>query len=272
MKTQKNVSVTLKLCESAIMIALATILSLLKLVDLPYGGSITFASMLPILLIAYRHGTGWGLLTASVHGVMQFILGTSVLSYVTGWQSIAAVILLDYFFAFALIGLAGVFKNMKSQKTALVLGALLTGALRYVCHVISGATVWAGLSIPTEAALLYSLSYNATYMVPETVILLLSAIYIGSAVDFRTKMPTRMKIEKLDAISSWLVIGAGLVTLGGLIADTVLVFSKLQNESGDFMIMGLKDVNWLAVGIITAACLLVAALLVTLAARRAKKI
>jgi energy-coupled thiamine transporter ThiT len=133
---------------------------MLKLVDLPYGGSITFASMLPILLIAYRHGTSWGLLTASVHGILQFILGTSVLSYVTGWASIVAVIVLDYFLAFALIGLAGLFKNMKSQKAALVLGGLTVGIARYACHVISGATVWAGLSIPTGDALAYSFVYN----------------------------------------------------------------------------------------------------------------
>jgi len=261
MKTQKNVSVTLKLCESAIMIALATILSLLKLVDLPYGGSITFASMLPILLIAYRHGTGWGLLTASVHGVMQFILGTSVLSYVTGWQSIAAVILLDYFFAFALIGLAGVFKNMKSQKTALVLGALLTGALRYVCHVISGATVWAGLSIPTASALTYSFVYNATYMIPETIVLCLAAFYIGGVLNFSTPRLTPVKKENAPKLT-WLSYIGGAALLASLVFDVASVFSKLQNaESGEFDITGIANVNWTGVIIATAAGAIVATVL-----------
>ena len=123
MKTKnQSISITRRLCESAIMIALATILSLLKLVDLPYGGSITPASMLPILIIAYRYGTGWGILTATVHGALQFILGTSVLSYVTGWKSVCAVIIFDYVLAFALIGLGGIFKNMKNGKAGLVLG------------------------------------------------------------------------------------------------------------------------------------------------------
>ena len=53
-----------RLTESAIMLAFATVLSLVKIVDLPYGGSITACSMLPILIIAYRYGTGWGLFCA----------------------------------------------------------------------------------------------------------------------------------------------------------------------------------------------------------------
>jgi len=272
-KSLKGSKALLTLVESSIMIALSAVLSVIPLFEMPYGGSITLASFLPIAVIAYRHGIKNGLATATVAAVIQMLLGMKNFSYFTTLTSLIALAVFDYILAFAVFGLCGCFRKViKNQPLSILAGAAMACAVRYVCHVISGATVWAGLSIPTEAALLYSLSYNATYMVPETVILLLSAIYIGSAVDFRTKMPTRMKIEKLDAISSWLVIGAGLVTLGGLIADTVLVFSKLQNESGDFMIMGLKDVNWLAVGIITAACLLVAALLVTLAARRAKKI
>ena len=125
----------LRLTESAIMIALATILSLLKLVDLPYGGSITLASMLPILLIAYRYGTAWGMLTGFVHGVVQFVLGTSVLSYVTGALSVAAVIVFDYFLAFAVIGLGGLFrKRIKRQSAALLAGAIAAGFFRYICH------------------------------------------------------------------------------------------------------------------------------------------
>lgn len=74
----------LRLTESAMMIAAATILSFVKLVDLPAGGSITLASMLPILLIAYRYGWAWGTLCGLVHGTIQFVIGSSVLSYVTG--------------------------------------------------------------------------------------------------------------------------------------------------------------------------------------------
>ena len=153
-KQTSKQSVTLKLCESAIMIALATILSMLKLVDLPFGGSITFASMLPILLIAYRHGTSWGLLTATVHGIMQFALGASVLHYVSGWKSVTAVILFDYVLAFALIGLGGLFRKIKNQSAALVTGAFFACIMRFLCHFISGVTVWRDLSIPGDEAVI----------------------------------------------------------------------------------------------------------------------
>lgn len=257
----KSPSITLKLCESAIMIALATILSLLKLVDLPYGGSITFASMLPVLLIAYRHGTAWGLLTATVHGVMQFILGTSVLSYVTGWASVVAVVMLDYVLAFALIGVAGVFKKMKSQRSALVLGALLVGILRYICHVASGATVWAGLSIPTADALSYSFVYNATYMIPETIVLCLAAFYIGGVLNFSTPRLTPVKREDGQK-ASWLSYIGGAIGIGALIYDVVAVFSKLQNaDSGEFDITGIASVNWTVVAIVSAAGFLLCSLL-----------
>ena len=84
------------LVESAVMVALATVLSLIKIVDLPYGGSVTIASMLPVAVIAYRHGILWGLGTGLVYGAIQQLLGLNDLIYVTGWQSVLAVILLDY--------------------------------------------------------------------------------------------------------------------------------------------------------------------------------
>ena len=141
-------------------------------------------------------------------------------------------------------------------------GAAFASILRYICHVISGATIWAGLSIPTEAALVYSLSYNATYMIPETIILLLSAAYIGSALDFRTATPVRMKSESFSKKQSIYLGCAGFALLAALICDTVLVFSKLQNyENGEFTIRALAEVNWLAAAIVTAVALIAAAVL-----------
>lgn len=102
---------TLPLVECAIMIALATVLSMVKLAELPYGGSITIASMLPIAIIAYRRGMGWGLGSAFVYAVIQQLLGLNSLSYVTTWQSVVAVILLDYIVAFTVVGFAGIFRN-----------------------------------------------------------------------------------------------------------------------------------------------------------------
>lgn len=249
---QNTLSPARKLVESAIMLAIATVLSLLKLIDLPYGGSVTVASMLPIIIISYRHNIKWGLLTGLAFGIIQQLLGLKTLSWVTTWQSILAVILLDYIIAFTVAGLGGIFRKTTSQPKALLLGALLVGILRYICHVISGATVWAGLSIPTNAALLYSLGYNATYMIPETIVTMVVGYYIGSVLDFRKETVTRLSREENTGLPAlkWF---AGLIIACAVVAITALVFGQLQDaESGAFDITGLKNVSWLMVGVITA--------------------
>jgi thiamine transporter len=244
---------TQTLVECAILIAIATVLSLFKLVDLPYGGSVTAASMLPLVLISYRHGLLRGVTAGLVYGVIQQLLGLNTLAWVTTWQSVVAVIVLDYVVAFGVTGLGGIFKNrIKSQALSLTAGVMLICLLRYGCHVIAGCTVWAGLSIPTSAALIYSIGYNATYMIPETVVLMLAVFYIGVNLDLEKRIPTPTVREKLSVGSSVLVACAGLCVLATLIADTVLIFAKLQNaESGSFDITGLKEVAWGTVGIIT---------------------
>ena len=254
---------TLALVESAVMIAIATVLSIIKIAELPYGGSITLASMLPIAIIAYRRGTGWGVASALVYSVIQQLLGLKSLTYVTTWQSILAVILLDYIIAFTVVGLAGIFrKPVKNQAVALTLGCVLVSVLRYVCHVISGATVWAGLSIPTQAALSYSFIYNATYMLPECIILAISAMYIGSLIDFRNEKLTRIKRENIPARFPWMGSTAGFIACGATIFDVASIFPKIQNaETGEFDITGISNVNWTLVIAVSVVAAVVAVLL-----------
>jgi len=274
MSSNTKSRLAVRLTESAIMIALATILSLLKLVDLPYGGSITLASMLPVLLIAYRYGTAWGLLTGFVHGVVQFVLGTSVLSYVTGAMSVAAVIVFDYFLAFAVIGLGGLFKKwIRLQNLALCTGAVLAGMLRYICHVISGCTVWAGLSIPTAGALAYSLVYNATYMIPETLVLALAAYYIGSAVNFSGNRLTTLKKEDTTVRGRVVhLISEAILCCAGIF-DIVSIFKTLQNaETGEFDITGIVNTNWIAIAVVTAVAVLISIALVLIQHTAGRKV
>lgn len=252
------------LFESAILIAMSVILSMIKIIDLPYGGSVTVACMLPIIIISYRHGLGYGLSSALVFGIIQQLLSLSTLSYVTTWQSVVAVILLDYVVAFVVCGLGGIFRRViKNQTGALALGSILVCVLRYVCHVISGATVWAGISIPTGAAMAYSLIYNATYMVPETIITVIIACYIASTIDLRADRPVRIKQQTL-ASSAVLRAGAGFSITCGLSACIVLIFSKLQNaETGEFNFSQITEVNVPALIAIAVVCVpLIVALLV----------
>ena len=251
------------LVECAMLLALATVLSLVKLIDLPYGGSVTVASAMPMVILAYRHGWRWGLGCGLAWALIQQLTGLSTLSYFTTWQSIVAVILLDYVVAFALVGVSGVFRRwVKNGSVCLMAGGLFFSVLRYLCHTVSGCTVWAGLSIPNEAAIVYSLSYNATYMIPETVILLLVLGYLGAALDLSRPIPARRARAERGRGAFALFAAGGLCLLGGAVADVVLVFSRLQNaESGEFDILGLSRVDWVTVGIVSGACALLAAAL-----------
>ncbi len=249
-----NTSKTVRaLSESAMMIALGTVLSIFKIVELPYGGSVTVASMLPMIILAYRQGLGWGLGSGVVYAALQQLLGLNNLSYVTGWQSIVAVICLDYIAAFAVVGLGGIFRRVSpTQRTAMISGAALVSLLRYLFHVIAGATVWVGLSIPDSAALAYSLGYNATYMIPETIILISTAYYLGGVIDFSLNTPTRVAYAARGKGSSSSTL-SGLIFLLGVIVDVWLIAPYLQDaESGKFTFAPLADANWLAVSLVTA--------------------
>ena len=271
---------TRKMVEAALLIAIATVLSVLKIAELPYGGSITLASMLPILLLSYRHGVRWGLGGGLVYGVLQQLLGLNNLSYFTTWQSVLAIILLDYVVAFTVVGLGGIFRRVtERQNLALVSGALLVCVLRYLCHVVSGATVWAGLSIPDGAAIAYSLIYNATYMIPETIVLVAVAYYLGSVLDFRRDQPVRLSsAQNLPAEASVLSVLAGVFALLGAVVDVSLIFPRLQNaETGKFDLAGLAvtdglaDSFWLPVIIVSAICALICAALLLARRRLLKK-
>ena len=261
--------------ECSIMIALATVLSVIKIIDLPYGGSVTMASALPIAIAVYRHGWRWGLGVTVTNAVLQLLLGLENFSYVSGWKSMIALAIFDYILAFVVFALAAAFKNkIKSQSVAMALGVTLASFLRYLCHVISGAAIWAEceLAVPNGAAVVYSLSYNATYMIPETVILALAAAYTFSALDFRKKVPTRVKSETADRVAAYSYLAAGLVVLGALITDTALVFSKLQDaETGERAFGNIGAVNFTALISVTAACAAVAAVLITVAKLRERR-
>ena len=238
--SQAKRSLAQNLSESAIMVAIATVLSLIKILDLPYGGSVTAACMLPVVIVSYRNGIKNGIIAGIVFGIIQQLLGINTLSYVTTWQSVVAVILLDYVIAFMTAGLGGIFRmKIHSQAKALLFGTVFICVLRYICHVISGATVWAGLSIPTNAALIYSLGYNATYMIPETIVTAVTAYYIGSVLDFRNETVARMKTDENNRLSIQKVLG-GLVLIVAAVFDSIMVFSHLQNpETGEFDITGM---------------------------------
>ena len=173
---------TRRLVESAVMIAIGTVLSMFPFTaPWAYGGGITICSMLPLVIIAHRYGTKWGLFTAFVYSVLQLILGVSNVQFAAGYGFVLAVgvLLLDYILAFTVIGLSACFNGViKDHLVSIVVGIVFTFALRFVCHFLSGWIIW-GVITPNEMGLvapLYSLIYNGGYMLPETIITALVAV------------------------------------------------------------------------------------------------
>ena len=245
--------------ECAVLVALASVLSVFKLVDLPFGGSVTLASALPIIIASYRHGCAWGLLSGFTYAVVEQVAGLKNLSYVTGWQSVVAVILLDYILAFTLIGLGGLLRGrLGRQSVEIALGAGAVSVLRYLCHVVAGATVWRGLSIPDAGAIIYSLGYNASYMLPETIVLVTAILYLGSLVDFSRAEVVRLSRESLSQSGfAYSAVAGGAVILA-VIADVILISPYLQDGDGMFTLARLSEVNIIAVSVVSLAALFVA--------------
>jgi thiamine transporter len=270
-KNQKNF--TKKLTESAVMLALTLVLSYVKLLDLPYGGSITLCSMLPPIFIAYRYGMLWGFGIGVANGFLQLLMGLNTLSYATSATAAVAIIMLDYVIAFAVSGFGGIFKHtFKNQSASLLSGVALVCILRYICHVISGCTVWAGLSIPNGQAIVYSLAYNATYMLPELIIALAGAMYLSGAIDFNGENLTR--ISKQNETKKGFILKAigSFLGLAAFITDILIVAPKLQNaETGDFDITGIASVNFTALIIVTVAGAVAMALFFALSRIKSKR-
>ncbi len=181
---------TVLLVVGGLMVALGTVLSFIKFTGLPYGGSVTLCSMLPVMLFGFLYGKKWGLAAGFTFSVLQLLFGLDALKGVSGWTVVGS-ILLDYLLAFTVLGLAGMFRNkIRRDSVAFTLGCLVAGLLRYLCSFLSGVILWSefadvnfapsllgGMSGNT-LAVCYSVVYNGSYMVPEIIITCVAAFLL----------------------------------------------------------------------------------------------
>ncbi len=175
---------TKMLVEGAVMIALATVLSYLRIVKFPWGGSITVLSMLPIVIFALRYGAVKGLAVSFVYSLMQ--LGQGILfDGLLGWgltpTALISCMFLDYVGAFSVLCLAGLFGNKKMG--GIIGGTVFAMFLRFAMHYASGVLIfhsfgelWTGFY--TENTWLYSLVYNGAYMLPEIIFTTAGAVLL----------------------------------------------------------------------------------------------
>lgn len=201
-----------KVVVSGVLIALATVLSLVVIFKLPYGGSITLLSMLPVMILGYMYGIKWGILCGLVYGIVQAMLGASMSSAFAGLTGFNVVLMaiLDYLVAFAVLGTAGMFKGkIKNDTVAFSLGAAAAGLLRLLAHFTSGFILWGPYAewffgaenmnnefgnyilsnfSGTSLAMLYSAIYNGSYMIPEIIITVIGIVVIMNVKPLRKEI------------------------------------------------------------------------------------
>ena len=167
------------LCECAILLALGVALSYIRIITLPYEGSVTLLSMLPICLVGIKYGVGQGLSVAFLYSWFQILQG-GVFSWGLTPGMLIASLLLDYILAFTVLGLSGLFRRFGTW--GMVGGVALACILRFASHFASGVVLWANfeefIAFGKEwvgRPWLYSLCYNGVYMLPETIFTALGA-------------------------------------------------------------------------------------------------
>ena len=203
---------TKRLTESAMLISVAIVLELISkmfIPEMPFGGQVTLVSMLPIVLISYRHGVKWGLVSGLGYAMIEMALGAKTVAaafqpgyFGDGTMIVNALVmcLLDYVAAFTVLGLGGLFRdNMEKPGAALCLGSIVALSARYLCHIASGYILFAGWAewfftqegfpgwgaelvaalSPEMLGFVYSLVYNGMYMVPEIILTAVTAVLIA---------------------------------------------------------------------------------------------
>lgn len=155
---------TKQLVFSGVAMALAIVTSEIKFARLPFGGSVTLFSMLFIVLIGYWYGAAAGLMTGFAYGLLQFVLDPV---FYTPFQ-----LLVDYPLAFGALGLSGFFCN---RKHGLIIGYVVGVFIRYVFAFLSGVLFFGAYASDQSpiGIIVYSLGYNATYIVPEVIVTLI---------------------------------------------------------------------------------------------------
>lgn len=170
-------SQTKSLVYAAVCIAMSFALSYIRLFKLPQGGSVTFVSLLPLIIYSYVFGIRKGVTAGLIYGVLQALQDPYIIH--------PAQFLLDYPLAFAMIGLSGIFAEWKVFKKipvlSLAVGSILAGILRYLCHVLSGVFAFSVYAEGTGLSPLpYSLAYNSFVFVDIAITIVVGCLMLSS--------------------------------------------------------------------------------------------
>lgn len=179
---------TRALVYGALAVALSFLLSYLKLFELPQGGSITVASILPVCLYAHWFGLKRGLLAGFAFGLLQFLQEPIAVHPIQPF--------LDYMFAFACLGLAGLFPR------SLPLGILAGGLGRILCSWVSGAIFFAEYAPEGMNAWVYSFGYQMLSLGPDAAICLVLALLPASKRLFARLRPADLPSGRAEKVTA----------------------------------------------------------------------
>ncbi|MBP3437276.1 MAG: energy-coupled thiamine transporter ThiT [Clostridia bacterium] len=177
-------SKTKKLVVCSAFVALSVVLSLFTLWELPMGGSVTPASMLPVLLIGVLYGSRWGLGSAflvSLFQVFQALIKGNVFPYCQTTLVLLVCILFDYIVPYTILGLSGMLRKVslgKWKNFGVYLGMFVCVFLRFLCHFFTGITIWGQWDDGVLGGILYSISYNGSFLLPDFAIALAAGILL----------------------------------------------------------------------------------------------
>lgn len=184
--TKQNKKIDLRsMIECAMMVALATVLSMIKLYEAPLGGSVTLLSMLPVSVLSIRLGLKWGLTGGFLYAMIQMFLDLGkVISWGLTPAALIGCIIFDYLLAFTVIGLAGAFRSM--GRIGMILGIALALFGRFCSHLVSGTVIF-DVWMPEGwgNSFIYSVAYNGAYMLPELLFTVAAVMILTRTPAFR---------------------------------------------------------------------------------------
>ena len=170
--------------QCALLLAMGTVLSMIPIIEMPFGGTVTLLSMLPICMAGILHGPSWGFGTAFVYSVLQLML-SKCFAWGLSPTVLVVCILADYIVAFTALGVTGFFRGSRAN---ICTGIAAAVSLRLICHYISGVTIWAEMAPEGWNVAVYSLVYNGFYMLPEMVLTMAGALVITAVPQMRRLM------------------------------------------------------------------------------------
>ena len=160
------------LVEAGLAIAISFILHLIVIFQMLQGGAIHAAHLVPLMIFAYRWGGRAVMIAAVVAGLVQFVLGFKFTIHPLS-------IVLDYLVAYGVVGIVGYFRD---SVTGLLLGSILACLLRWASSVVSGAVVFWAYAPACQNPWVYSIIYNVSYMLPDSIINVVVLLCIYGAI------------------------------------------------------------------------------------------